>query len=166
MEPDRPQRRGERERLRLKTALFLGVMVTAGPLGNVLLRAGMKHDVIQASYNPLVLLHEFHRFLTNADIWLGIGSRIVSALAFLCLLSWADYSYVNPAASVAYVIVVFFGWLLLGEVVPPLRWIGAILISVGVVLIGLTPANTTGQASHREKEPSAPGEARPPQTAS
>ena len=61
---------------------------------------------------------------------------------------------------------VLFGWLLLGEVVPPLRWIGAILISVGVVLIGMTPARTTGQASHREKGPSAPGEARPPQTAS
>jgi drug/metabolite transporter (DMT)-like permease len=135
-------------RLELKTALFLAVMVTTGPLGNVFLREGMKHDVVHASMNPFVLYHEFHRFLTSVDVWLGIGSRVVSALAFMCMLSWADYSYVNPAASVAYVIVVFFGWLLLGEVVPLGRWIGAVLIGVGVLLIGLTPARTT-----RESEP-------------
>ena len=145
--PGRPASR----RLQLKTALFLFVMVTTGPLGNVLLRAGMKHDVIRVAYNPFVLYREFHGFLTSADVWLGIGSRIVSAAAFMCLLSWADYSYVNPAASVAYVIVVFFGWLLLGEVVPPGRWIGAILIGLGVLLIGMTPARTTREASEAER---------------
>lgn len=135
-------------RLELKTTLFLVIMVTAGPLGNVLLRAGMKHDVVHASFNPFVLYAEFHRFLTNVDVWLGIGGKVLSALAFMCMLSWADYSYVNPAASVAYVIVVFFGWLLLGEVVPLGRWIGAILICVGVLLIGLTPARTTEETDH------------------
>lgn len=142
--------RGIPKRLKVKTALCLFIMVTTGPLGNALLRAGMKHDVIQTSWNPVILVHEFRRFLANADVWLGIGSRIVSAVAFLCLLSWADYSYVNPAASVAYVIVVFFGWSMLGEVVPPGRWIGAALISIGVVLIGLTPARTTQVTTARK----------------
>lgn len=133
-------------RLELKTTLFLVVMVTTGPLGNVLLRAGMKHDVVHATLNPFVLYHEVRGFLASTDVWLGIGSKVVSAMAFMCMLSWADYSYVNPAASVAYVIVVFFGWLLLGEVVPLGRWIGAILIGLGVLLIGLTPARTTREA--------------------
>jgi drug/metabolite transporter (DMT)-like permease len=140
--PVRPSTR----RLQVKTALFLFVMVTMGPLGNVLLRAGMRHHAVHSSLNPLVLYHEFHRFLANIDLWLGIGSRIISAAAFMCLLSWADYSYVNPAASIACVIVVFLGWALLGEFVPPGRWIGAVLICLGVLLIGLTPARTTRHA--------------------
>jgi drug/metabolite transporter (DMT)-like permease len=145
-------RQAASRKLQFKTVLFLFLMVTTGPLGNVLLRAGMKHEVVHASFNPLVLYHEFHGFLANFDVWLGIGSRIVSAGAFMCLLSWADYSYVNPVASVAYVIVVFFGWLMLGEVVPLGRWIGAILICTGVLLIGLTPARTTRHA-HEDKDP-------------
>lgn len=130
-------------RIDLKTVVFLVVVVTTGSIGSVCLRAGMQHDVIQASMHPVVLFHEFSGFVTSFYVWLGIIFRIISALAFMCLLSWADYSFVNPAASSAYIVTVFFGWLLLGEMVPVGRWIGTALITVGVLLIGATPANTT-----------------------
>jgi drug/metabolite transporter (DMT)-like permease len=130
-----------------KTVIFLFVMVMTGSLGSVFLRVGMRHDVIRATLDPVVLLREFRGFVSNAYVWLGIACCIVSGLAFMVLLSWADYSYVNPAASSAYIITVFFGWLLLGEVVPTSRWTGTALITLGVLLIGLTPARTTGQKS-------------------
>jgi hypothetical protein len=143
MEPvDSPGRRAWRN-LRLKTALVLLVMVTTGPLGNVLLREGMKRVHLLAAYSPQLVLSESRSFLTNLDVWLGIGSRIASALAFMCLLSWADYSFVNPAASVSYVIVVLMGWLLLGEAVPLGRWVGVILICLGAVLVGMGQPRTT-----------------------
>lgn len=139
--------RGIPNRLKLKTILCLFIMVTMGPLGSVLLRAGMRHDVIQVSLRPMVVVPEFLQFLSNVYIWLGILGRIISGFAFVCLLSWADYSYVNPASSVAYVIAVFFGWSMLGEVVPLGRWIGAIVIGLGVVLVGATPARTVEVAT-------------------
>lgn len=154
--------RGIPKRLKLRTILCLFIMVTTGPLGSVLLRAGMRHDVIRVSLRPMIVLPEFLRFLTSVDIWLGIISRIVSGTAFVCLLSWADYSYVNPASSIAYVIAVFFGWSMLGEVVPLGRWIGAIVIGLGVVLVGATPPRTvqtapreyaSAQARHKPSEP-------------
>jgi uncharacterized membrane protein len=161
---DLPIRRSVR-RVEPKTVIALAVVVITGSLGSVCLRVGMKHDVIHASLAPYVLLQEFHGFVANAWVWLGILFRVVSGVAFLCLLSWADYSYVNPAASSAYIITVLFGWLMLGEVVPPGRWIGTLLITLGVLLIGLTPANTTRKAPRSEKEPPAPQETRRPQTA-
>lgn len=131
------------KRVEMKTAVFLFVAVTTGPLGSVFLREGMKHDVVVKSFNPSILLHEFNGFVFSGDVWLGIVSRIVSGVAMLCLFSWADYSYVNPASSVSFLISVFFGWWMLGETVPPGRWIGACLITFGVLFICMTPARTT-----------------------
>jgi drug/metabolite transporter (DMT)-like permease len=149
-----PERHASRN-LQLKTALLLLLMVTTGPLGNVLLREGMKQVHLLAVYSPSVLLHESRSFLANMDVWLGIGSRIASALAFLCLLSWADYSFVNPASSVSYGIVVLMGWLLLGEVVPLGRWLGVVLICLGAALVGRGPARTTKAVEDGNSTPSA-----------
>lgn len=135
--------RRELRRVGVKTIVLLAVVVTTGSLGSICLRLGMKHDVIQASMHPLVLVREFSGFVGSFYVWLGIIFRIISGVAFMCLLSWADYSYVNPAASSAYIVTVFLGWLLLGEVVPAGRWLGTLLITFGVLLIGATPANTT-----------------------
>lgn len=133
-------------RLRLKTTIFLIVVVTTGPLGAVFLRQGMRHAHLTAHWwDPVILVQISHRILSNGDVWLGIGSRIISGLAFMFMLSWADYSYVNPASSVNYVIAVFMGWAILGEVVPFWRWVGAILICLGVLFIGKTPARTTSE---------------------
>jgi multidrug transporter EmrE-like cation transporter len=154
MDPvETPGRRALRN-LRLKTALVLLVMVTTGPLGNVLLRAGMKRVDLLAGSSPQVVLSESRSVLTNLDVWLGIGSRIASALAFMCLLSWADYSFVNPAAAVSYVLVVLMGWLLLGEAVPPGRWAGVILICVGATLVGMGQPRTTTRATEDAGGPS------------
>ena len=130
-------------RIEIKTAVFLIVMVTTGPLGAVFLREGMKRAQPLIRWNPAIVIQLCGIMLTNQDVWLGIGSRVVAALAFMCLLSWADYSFVNPASSVSYVIAVCLGWLMLGEAVPTGRWIGAILICLGVAFIGKTPPRTT-----------------------
>lgn len=143
MDRPKPSRRFASRRLQIKTAVFLIIMVTTGPLGAVFLREGMKRANLLPGWNPEILIQLSRMILTNGDVWLGIFTRIVSALAFMFMLSWADYSFVNPASSVSYVIAVFMGWSMLGEVVPTGRWIGAILICLGVAFIGRTPARTT-----------------------
>lgn len=146
---DWPARRVSR-RVEPKTVAFLFLMVMAGSLGSVFLRVGMRHDVIHATFRLPILFQEFHGLVFSDYVWLGVLCRVVSGVAFMLLLSWADYSYVNPAASSAYIVTVVFGWLLLGEVVPTGRWIGTLLITLGVLLVGLTPANTTGKTGAGE----------------
>ncbi len=141
-----PPRRTPSRRVKIKTAVFLAVTVSTGPLGDVFLREGMKRADPPVQWNPAILIELSRIILTSPYVWLGIGSRLVSALAFMCMLSWADYSFVSPASSVNYVIAVLLGWLMLGETVPTGRWIGAILICLGVAFIGKTPARTTPAA--------------------
>jgi drug/metabolite transporter (DMT)-like permease len=131
--------------LHLKTYLLIAVMVIAGPLGNVLLGKGMKHVGELAIWPPLQLLHTASTIFTSASIWLGIGSLIIFFVAYMLVLSWADYSFVQPASSLAYGIVALLGYLLLGESVSPLRWAGIAIICMGVFVVGRTNPRTTEQ---------------------
>ena len=129
--------------LHLKTYLLIAVMVIAGPLGNVLLGKGMKHVGEPAIWPPIELLHTASKIFTSASIWMGIGSLITFFVAYMLVLSWADYSFVQPASSLAYGIVALLGYLMLGERVSPLRWAGIAIICLGVFVVGRTNPRTT-----------------------
>jgi drug/metabolite transporter (DMT)-like permease len=73
---------------------------------------------------------------------LGIASLLCFFVAYILALSWADYSYVQPASSLAYGVVALLGYWMLGERVSPLRWTGIALISLGVFVVGRTNPRT------------------------
>lgn len=131
--------------LHLKTYILIFLMVIFGPLGNVLLAKGMREMTPAASAAPAELLRAFFGIFASGAIWLGIGSLLTFFVAYMLVLSWADYSYVQPASSFAYVIVALLGHFLLGEVVTPLRWAGVSVICLGVLVVGHTQPRTTEQ---------------------
>lgn len=132
-------------RLHLKTFLLILVMIIAGPLGNLMLGKGMKSigKVTTELSSPGELLHLFARILSSGTIWLGIASLLTFFVAYMLVLSWADYSYVQPASSMAYLVVALLATLMLGEVVSPLRWAGIAVICLGVLVVGHTSPRTT-----------------------
>jgi drug/metabolite transporter (DMT)-like permease len=129
--------------LRLKTFLMILVMIFAGPFGNVLLGRGMKHAGPLALWPLPALLHTGLAVFSTPIIWCGIASLIIFFVSWMLALSWADYSFVRPASSLAYGIVALLGWLMLGEHVSPLRWAGIAVICLGVVVVGRTAPRTT-----------------------
>jgi drug/metabolite transporter (DMT)-like permease len=64
-------------------------------------------------------------------------------ISYTLLLSWADFSFVQPASSLSYVIVALLGHFFLREYVSPLRWMGIALLCLGVLIVGNTPPRTT-----------------------
>jgi drug/metabolite transporter (DMT)-like permease len=135
----------QRRSLHLKTYLLIAVMIIAGPLGNVLLGKGMKHIDDLTIWPPSQLLHTGLNIFTSAFIWLGIASLVTFFVAYMLVLSWADYSFVQPASSLAYGVVALLGYLMLGERVSPLRWTGIAIICLGVFVVGRTNPRTTRQ---------------------
>lgn len=118
-------------------------MVIFGPLGDVLLRKGMKNVGAISDWSPGNLAHLFVAVFTSGMIWLGIGSLLTFFVAFTLVLSWADYSYVQPASSFAYGLVAVLGRYVLGESITTMRWVGVLIICVGVLIVGHTPPRTT-----------------------
>lgn len=82
--------------------------------------------------------------LTSPFIWLGIGCLLAFMIVHMLLLTWADYSYVQPATSLSYATVAVLSYFLLRENVSPLRWLGIAVICLGVFMVGRTAPSTTG----------------------
>ncbi|MGB8064500.1 MAG: EamA family transporter [Candidatus Sulfotelmatobacter sp.] len=129
--------------LHFKTYFLIFLMVIFGPLGNVFLGKGMKQMGAASTGPPLGTIGLVSHVLTSGTIWLGIGSLLTFFVAYMLVLSWADYSYVQPASAAAYGMVALLAHFILREVVTPMRWMGVILICCGVLVVGHTPPRTT-----------------------
>lgn len=126
-----------------KTYLLIFLMVIFGPLGNVLLGKGMKAVGSAGVGTGTEVFPVLFRALTSASIWLGIGSLLTFFVAYMLVLSLADYSFVQPASSVAYGVVAVLAHFMLREVITPMRWLGVLIICLGVLVVGHTPPRTT-----------------------
>jgi drug/metabolite transporter (DMT)-like permease len=129
---------------RIKTALFILLIVIFAPLGNVLLSKGMKPIGAASTWDLAALSHILLQILSSSYIWLGIACLLVFFVAHMLVLTWADYSYVQPASSFSYVSVAILGYLILGERISDLRGLGIAIICFGVILVGRTHPRTTG----------------------
>lgn len=129
--------------LHLKTYIFILFIVLFAPLGNVLLSKGMKGIGSARDWELRELLPILIRILTSGYIWLGIACLLAFFVAYTLVLTWADYSYVQPSSAFSYAIVALLGLLLLGERVSLLRWTGIAVICLGVFIVGNTHPRTT-----------------------
>lgn len=129
--------------LHAKTVFLILLMVTFGPLGNTLLSKGMKSIGAITIQTFPDLLHVLYRVFTSGTIWLGMLSLLMFLLSYMLVLSWADYSYVQPASSFAYGVIALWGHFLLHEAVTPTRWLGVLIICAGVFVVGYTHPRTT-----------------------
>jgi drug/metabolite transporter (DMT)-like permease len=128
--------------LHFKTYFSILIMVVFGPLGNVLLGKGMKHIGTVAVRSPGEIVHTLMLIFSSSTIWLGIASLITFFIAYTLVLSWADYSYVQPASSMAYGVAALLAHFLLREVISPTRWLGVTIICLGVFVVSATPPRT------------------------
>ena len=136
----------------MKTRVCLLIIVIANALGNVVLSHGMRQVGSIASYSPVALVLSSLRAMTNPFVLAGVGFLIIFFLAHMIVLSWADLSYVLPMTSVGYILVTVLSWWWLGENVTMVRWIGTVVIMIGVMLVGRTPSSTAPAPTSRSPE--------------
>ncbi len=121
----------------MKTALALSIIILASSLGDVLIAKGMKQvgEISTLRLRELVLIGK--SMVCNAAFLLGLLCLAISFGAFLAVLSWADLSFVVPATSLSFVVSTLGAKWFLQERINRLRWIGTLLVCVGVALLSL-----------------------------
>ena len=130
-------------RLHLKTYFLIGVMIVAGPIGNLLLAKGMRQVGAVKLWPASELLSIFLRVFRSPSIWIGIVCLLTFISAYMLALSLADYSYVQPAAALGYAVIAVLGTTVLHESISAMRWIGIAIICAGVSFIRNTQPRTT-----------------------
>src|ERR1700732_3406642 len=138
-------------RLRIKTFLMILVMVACANAGDLMLKRGMtKIGAVQLSWAGLQ--HAFLLTVASPTIWLAIFFLIGFTASYMMLMSWADYSYVMPAGAFGYALLTFLAVVFLHENVSPRRWVGVVLICIGVLLVGQTRPRTTEAVARETRE--------------
>ena len=131
-------------RLHFKSMPMILLSIVLGPMGNVMLSKGVK-GVHPASITTLAgIAAPAMSALSSPFVWLGIVCLMGFMMVHMLLLTWADYSYVQPATSLAYATVAVLSYFLLGEHISGLRWLGIAVICLGVFVVGRTAPSTTG----------------------
>jgi uncharacterized membrane protein len=142
---------GHELRIRIKTLVMILAMVVCANAGDLMLKRGMtKIGAVQISTPGLQ--QAFLATVTNGTIWIGIVFLTGFMLSYMTVLSWADYSYVMPAGAFGYALLTLLAVVFLHENVSPRRWIGVVLICVGVLLVGQTRPRTTEAVAREPRQ--------------
>lgn len=138
----------------MKDILLLALLVVMQVAGYATLRYGLQ----QAGQLELTSLFTVLQFglsaFSNPWFILGIVLLILSLLLYLVAISRLDLSYVLPIIASNYVLTTLVGWLVLGETISLSRWIGTLLVTSGVLLVGLSEHFRKSRRSRRAMESS------------
>lgn len=115
-----------------KAMVFISLTVLAGSLGHVLLSRGMRIMGPLESYQFLTLWNYFFVVLQNPWIIAGVLVEILYFLLWILVLSLAEVSFAVPMSALEYFFVTFMAIFFLNEEVNWNRWVGLVLICVGV----------------------------------
>jgi uncharacterized membrane protein len=136
---------GHELRIRIKTLVMILAMVVCANAGDLMLKRGMT-QIGAVQLSAAGLEEAFRLTVTNATIWIGILFLIGFTVSYMTVMSWADYSYVMPSGAFGYALLTLLAVLVLHEHVSPRRWIGVVLICIGVLLVSQTKPRTTEAA--------------------
>ena len=123
----------------MKTFLLLTALVLSGALGELLVAKGMR-QVGAVTGHLRAMAGTLQRAGRNRYLCASLGCHGLAFGAFLGLLSYADLSFVVPVTAVSYVLKTFGARYFLQEQITPERWLGTLLVALGVAII-LLPAS-------------------------
>ena len=128
-----------------KTHLLTTIVVFTNVVGNICLSHGMQQVGTIVSASPA----DYLRALLNPWVLAGTCTLAVWMISDLALLSRADLTFVLPVTASSYVFIAIAGHFLLGDQISWQRWLGIVVISLGVILAEETPSLTSA-AEYRE----------------
>lgn len=115
--------------------LSLAIIVGAGTGGELAVTRAMKNIGEVHDFSPSNIIQVLKRAFTERWMWFGIFLMALAFFALLAMLSWENVSFVVPVTALSYVAGALGGKYFLGEQIPPKRWVGVLLVCLGVALV-------------------------------
>ena len=115
--------------------ILILLSIVLGVAGELLLKSGITQvgplelDTIQR------IVHTSTTVITTPAIVVGFVCYGVAAVFWLLVLARFDLSYAYPMLALMYVLVPLAARVFLNESIPRGRWVGIILVIVGVVIV-------------------------------
>lgn len=115
-------------------ALF-AVIVIAGTGGELCVSRAMKSVGEATSFRPAEIVRVALRAFRQPWMWAGISMMALAFFALLGALSVYNVSFVVPVTALSYIAGALGGVVFLHERVSFQRWMGVLLVAIGVTLV-------------------------------
>jgi multidrug transporter EmrE-like cation transporter len=130
------------------TAVILAVLlitsVSLAVAGQLTLKSAMEKVGRIGSAEVSAPVETVKRVAGEPLLWIGLLLFGVSAVFWLVVLSHVPLSVAYPVVGLSYILIVGFSRFALHESVPALRWIGVLVVAVGIGVIGLSFRKVSG----------------------
>lgn len=121
----------------MREALFLFFVVCAGTGGELCVTRAMKHVGEVKDFRPHSLLRVVFQAVRQPWMWIGLSMMALAFFSLLAVLSIENVSFVVPVTALSYAAGALGGVVFLGERVSGRRWVGVLLVCLGVTLVWL-----------------------------
>jgi drug/metabolite transporter (DMT)-like permease len=111
------------------TLVMVALSVAMSVTAQLSLRTGMQ------GFSDVTGLDLVAGAIRTPAIWAGLALYGFATITWVAVLSRIDLAVAYPLASMNYVFVTLFSWLVLNERVPALRWLGVLSIFLGVLVV-------------------------------
>ncbi len=111
-----------------------------GAVGALLMKVGAGQMGVVHLDSLQAIFSYVGKIFTNVTVLAGMSMYFLSAAMWLYLLTKLDISVVQPILALTYVVTPILAIFFIGESVPPARWIGIIVIILGVFMVARTAA--------------------------
>jgi len=115
--------------------LLILFSISIAVAGQILLKIGINRIGMVNFSNLDALKQLFFGVIKSPLVISGLFLYVVSAAIWLVVLSAVDLSFAYPFIGFTYVMVLVLSKFILKEDVNPIRWAGALIITIGVIVI-------------------------------
>ena len=119
----------------LSSVLLILLSISIAVTGQILLKIGIDRMGISGFGSTKALISLFSGVIKSPLVLTGLFLYFISAAIWMVVLSTVDLSFAYPFIGFTYVMVLVLSKFILKEEVNPIRWVGAFIITVGVVII-------------------------------
>lgn len=121
----------------LKNFILFALIVIAGTGGELCVSRAMKTVGEVTNFHPLAVVRVILRALREPWMWVGVAMMAAAFFALLGALAELPVSFVVPVTALSYVAGILGGVVFLKEKVTTQRWLGVLLVVLGVTLVML-----------------------------
>ena len=118
--------------------LFLFLVVVCGTGGELCVTRAMKTLGEVHDFRPRAIVKFLSRAVRVGWMWAGISMMAVAFFSLLGLLSLENVSYVVPVTALSYAGGALGAAIFLRERVTPQRWLGVLVVCLGVTIVLLS----------------------------
>ncbi len=119
-------------------SIFLFLIVAAGTGGELCVSRAMKTVGEVHDFRPAALARFVWRAIRVGWMWVGIAMMALAFFSLLAMLSMENVSFVVPVTALSYAAGAFGALIFLRERISVQRWLGVLLVCVGVTLVWLS----------------------------